>query len=167
MDETKVMYKDRLKVVSGELAGQVGEVVYTANVGPYLDFRNGTKAICLWSDLEPAPPDSGLAFDLGQWKRVRQELDELEARIGKQVLALGKTQEVAGVRATLNQGRRTYDYKAAALEFNPGIRTLARFIKRDVDWKGLWEVLKHPNDTPPVVNQSPASVTIKMVEGKK
>jgi hypothetical protein len=170
MEETEVMYKDRFKVVSGELAGMVGEVVYVAGPGPYLDFRNGTKAICLWADLEKAPADSpDLAADMRAWERKRRELDELEARIAAAILSMPTpaTQVLGSVRATYSQGRRTLDYKAGALAFEPGRRTIARFIKRDVDWKGLWEELKHPDDQPPVLKQSDPSVTIKLVEGKK
>lgn len=106
-----------------------------------------------------------LALDILEWRETKLKLDALEASIAEQVIELGKTQTVGDVRATFSAGRRTYDYKAAALAANVRAELVAKHTKtipasESTDWRAICEEASVDGI---LVAQSEPSVKLKFI----
>ena len=135
---------------------------------------------------------SQLAGLMLEWEAAQRKADELRLDIEDLVLALGKTQTVGNVRATVSAGRRTFDYEAAvnaaetAGQLEPG--SLGQWEVDDIDYfeavqaaiqdgyfdsgylipytttKVDWAAAaKGLGLEAPVLEQKPASVTVKLL----
>lgn len=111
---------------------------------------------------------SELASKMLQWEAQKRALDALADEIIAAVLELGKTQVVGKVRATYSQGRKTYDYKLAAMEKSAPAEVIAAHTTiipatESVDWRGVCTAIELAVDEIPY-NQSSPSVTLKLEE---
>ena len=135
---------------------------------------------------------SNLAQLMLDYESMQRRADELRKDIEALVLALGKTQTVANVRATYTAGRRTFDYQAAidqaekACLLLPG--SLTPWESLDVDYFAVVEsavaggllsgqyldayttikidyaaAAKGLGLEAPIIDQKPASVTVKLL----
>ena len=136
--------------------------------------------------------NSQLAALMLQWEQVQRQADALRAQIEAAVLSLGKTQTVGNVRATFSAGRRTFDYQAAVMaaqdagQLKPGDMEPWEILDIDyfsavesavaggllpgeyldayttvkTDYAGAAKAL---NLDAPVIDQKPASVTVKLL----
>ena len=127
-----------------------------------------------------------------EWEAAQRKADELRLDIEDLVLALGKTQTVGNVRATFSQGRRTFDYRAAVdAALDAGAvdpKDMAAFEYLDIDYFSVVEsavaggllsgeyldtyttiktdyasAVKALGLEAPVLEQKPASVTVKLL----
>jgi hypothetical protein len=103
---------------------------------------------------------SELAQKMLAWEQAKRALDALTAEIEMAVLEIGKTQTVGNVRATYNQGRRTFLYETAAMLAEPDADIVQRYTttKTVTDWKTVCEAIGC--DVP--FTQGEPSVTVKM-----
>ena len=131
---------------------------------------------------------SELAAIMLQWEDAQRHADALRAEIEAEVLALGKTQTVGNVRATYSAGRRTFDYQAAVTAANITPDVLAPWETLDIDYFAVVEsavsagllsgkyldayttvnidytaAAKALGLDAPVIDQKPASVTVKLL----
>ena len=135
---------------------------------------------------------STLAAKMLQWEETQRQADALRREIEAAVLAIDKTQTVGNVRASYTAGRRTFDYQAAIVaaeaagQLNPG--SLAPWESNKIDYFEAVQaaiegsILDSSYLTPytetvidyaaavkalgleaPVIDQKPASVTVKLL----
>ena len=104
---------------------------------------------------------SELANLMLKWEELRKQLDDIEATIRLEVLAVGKTQTVGNVRATYNKGTRTFDYETPSKPITPPelVKQHAETIEK-IDWKSI---CKKVGATPIVVSQTEPSVSVKLL----
>jgi hypothetical protein len=126
------------------------------------------------------------------YEAMQRRADAIRAEIEAAVLALGKTQTVGNVRATFSAGRRTFDYQAAIVAaeaagaLEPG--SLGQWEVDDIDYfeavqaaiqDGIFDsaylipytttkvdwmaAVKALGLEAPVLEQKPASVTVKLL----
>jgi hypothetical protein len=126
------------------------------------------------------------------YEAMQRRADALRAAIEALVLEMGKTQTVGNVRATYSAGRRTFDYQAAvktaqdAGQITPG--DMVAYETLDIDYFAVVEsavesglltgeyldayttvktdyasAAKALNLDAPVIDQKPASVTVKLL----
>ena len=108
---------------------------------------------------------SVLAQRILDWEIAQRKADELAATIKRAVLQLEKTQVVGNVRATYNQGRKTYDYQGAAFtqkDYDKGEfeEIVANHTEPKVAWKNVCADLGMKDV--PVKSQAAPSVTLKL-----
>ena len=72
-----------------------------------------------------------------KWGVLRELLDGVEKEIKQEVLALGKTQDVDGVRASYGNGRKAYDYEAIARLIGVTDDEIKSYSHTVVDWKKI------------------------------
>lgn len=91
---------------------------------------------------------SKLASLMLHWERTQLKANGLKAIIEKVVLESGVSREVGNVVAKYNAGRRTFDYKTAAVS-NPNVtgETILLYTKTStsVDWRKLCKDRKIAN----------------------
>lgn len=97
------------------------------------------------------------------WRAARTEIDAIEQQIAEQVLKLKKTQDVDDVRASYSGGRKTYDYQTACKDVPAEVIEAYTKIEKKVDYRAL---CKEEGIDAPVLNQTPPSVTLKLIEDK-
>lgn len=108
---------------------------------------------------------SKVAAMMLEWENKKKELDILETLIEDQVLSYGETFVVGAVRATYNNGRKTYDYEKAGLSADPAI--VLECSKTVVDWKLVCDEAKISIENIPVKSQTGISVSIKLDKEKE
>ena len=107
---------------------------------------------------------SELANLMLKWEELRKQLDDIEATIRLEVLAVGKTQTVGNVRATFNNGRRTFDYETPAKPIAPPELVMQHTeIIEKIDWKSICDEV---GATPILVSQTEPSVNVKLLGSK-
>ena len=76
-----------------------------------------------------------------KYETLKRECDELEAMIKSEVIALGSSQKVGNVSATLSKGRGSYDWEKIARGLEPDEETVAKYTSTTVktDWKLMVE----------------------------
>ena len=106
-----------------------------------------------------------LAEIMLEYSDAQTKADELRAKIEAAVLELGKTQTVGNVKAQFRNGRKSFDYYAAA-SVHPMVSeaTVKLFTKQpppSTDWRGI---CKHAgiDDIPFTVSEP--SVAVSLVE---
>ena len=135
---------------------------------------------------------SNLAQLMLDYEAMQRRADELRKDIETIVIAIGKTQTVGNVRATYTAGRRTFDYEAAVNQaeqagtLSPG--SLAPWEILDIDYFAVVEsavacgllsgeyldtytaikidyasAAKGLGLEAPIIDQKPASVTVKLL----
>ena len=102
-----------------------------------------------------------------QWREAKATLEAIEQQISKQVMALGKTQNVDNIRASYSNGRKTLDYQGACKDVPQ--ETLDAYTKvipesRKVDYTAL---CKGEGIKAPELSKSAPKVTLKLIEEKK
>ncbi|MBD3260672.1 MAG: hypothetical protein GF334_03180 [Candidatus Altiarchaeales archaeon] len=102
-----------------------------------------------------------LTQEMLEWRELKTQLDDLEARIKMKVLRLQKTQTVADVRASYSGGRKTYDYEGAGQAASPEIITAHTKTVTTVDWR---KVCRDAGIEAPVASKSDPGVTLKWVK---
>jgi len=104
---------------------------------------------------------SELANLMLKWEELRKQLDDIEATIRLEVLAVGKTQTVGNVRATFSNGRRTFDYETPAKPIAPPELVMQHTeIIEKIDWKSICSEV---GAEPIVVSQTEPSVSVKLL----
>lgn len=111
---------------------------------------------------------SELAAAMLKWQELQTAADELAAEIAAAVLDIGKTQTVGNVRASFSNGRKSYDYEAAARAQIPADeldRLLPDFTKTtvSVDWSGLCKA-NYASADDFIKSQSEPSVSLKIID---
>lgn len=106
---------------------------------------------------------SALARKMLEWEALAQQMNLLAEEIFETVTLLRKTQTVGNVRATFNQGRKTYNYKAVRKHseyYSPELEKMHTIEK--IDFKAICEATGFEA---PFVQGDP-KVTIKLLERK-
>ena len=102
-----------------------------------------------------------------EWAEVKNHLAFIQERITTSVLELGETVLAGNVRATYNQGKRSWDYKQGVKMFMPADNALDEAILqrtkvvRTVDWKGICHDENIEKDDIPYTQAAP-SVTMRI-----
>lgn len=110
---------------------------------------------------------SDLAMKMLRWEEAQRFADELRGAIEDTVMQIGRTQTVGNVRATYSKGRKSYDYREAALEgdvdvSNATIELFTVTPAPKTDWRKICEhVGVDKADIP--FTQSPPSVMVKLL----
>jgi hypothetical protein len=104
---------------------------------------------------------SELAQKMLEWEQIKRQLDTIGNEIEAAVLEIGKTQTVGNVRATFSNGRKTYDYQAAA-DGHPMVSdaTKSLFSKTVIDWQAICQ---HVGIKKVPFTQGEPSVSIKLL----
>lgn len=109
---------------------------------------------------------SHLAQLMLDWEKAQRRAEELAEAIKDTVLELGETQKVGYVRATYNNGRKTYNYHEAVdghpMVSEATIKLFTTVPEPRIDWHGI---CKHVGIDDVPFTQSEPSVTLKL-EGK-
>lgn len=97
-----------------------------------------------------------------EYKETANKLADLETRIQLEVLILGDSQKIAGVKATYYAGSMEYDYEAAAREKGVSEEIIKRHttIKETPRWKEIAEVAQA--DVSQFATSKPARVVVKV-----
>jgi len=113
--------------------------------------------------LERKPLDmSELAAKMLEWEQLTRQAYELAAEIEAAVLGIGKTQTVGNVRATYSAGRKSYDYRLAALDNIDDIDAANKeFSKTAVDYRAMCNAYEI-KDIP--FTQGAPSVSVKLLD---
>jgi len=85
---------------------------------------------------------------MARWEELKLEISKLEAEIKKEVLSLGKTQQVGNVKASFANGRKTYNYEGIAkvIDVPPEVMDAHTQTKQITDWTKLVKELSPPED---------------------
>lgn len=97
-----------------------------------------------------------------EYKETAVKLAELEAQIQAEVLAIGDSQKIAGVKATYYKPSfETPDYRAAATEAHvpDDVIKMHTVITESVSWKAVCE---HCGIDAPLGAEKPARVVVKV-----
>lgn len=97
-----------------------------------------------------------------EYKKTKIKLDALEEAIQAEVLRLGDSQKIAGVKATFYQPSRKVDYEAAAKTKGITDAIVDEFstIKKIIKWKEVAEAVKA--DLTAFTVEEPAHVIVKI-----
>lgn len=80
-----------------------------------------------------------LTDKMERWEELKLEISKLESEIKKEVLVLGKTQQVGNVKASFAKGRTRYDYEQIAKSIKVPDEIMEKFTEKKVvtDWTKL------------------------------
>ena len=97
-----------------------------------------------------------------EYKETTNRLAELEAIIKDEVLVLGDSQKIAGVKATYYRASTEYDYEAAAKSMNPSNELVDDFstVTKRPRWKEIAEYCAADIESFSI--EKPARVVIKV-----
>ena len=105
-----------------------------------------------------------LTEKMARWEELKYEISALEADISKEVLALGKTQQVGNVRASYAKGRKIYNYEGIAKVINIPPEIMDAHTKQITDWT---KIVKELSPSEEIMSQfvrvGNPTVTIKLV----
>ena len=89
-----------------------------------------------------------LTEKMARWEELKIEISRLESEITKEVISLGKTQQVGNVRASFANGRKTYNYEAIAKSIEIPDDVFAAHTKQKIetDWTSLVKELSPPEE---------------------
>ena len=102
-----------------------------------------------------------------EWEKLQRAADALATELENEVLSIGKTQTIGNVRVTYSNGRKSFDYQAAANGHSMvSEATIGLFSKEipatiEIDWKGI---CKHAGIEPVVASQTDPSAKIKLMK---
>jgi predicted transcriptional regulator len=89
-----------------------------------------------------------LTEKMAKWEELKLEISKLEADIKKEVLELGKTQQVGNVKASFAKGRTNYNYQgiAEAIEVPEEVMSKYTEQKTVTDWTKIVKELSPPDE---------------------
>ena len=74
---------------------------------------------------------------MARFRKLKIELDQLQAEIKEEVLEIGETVRGDGICVTFTKPRHSYDYVGFCDQYEVPLATMKKFTKSVTDWRAI------------------------------
>jgi hypothetical protein len=101
-----------------------------------------------------------LSEKMAQYRDLKLQLEELETDICNEVISLGESQQIDGLKVTYRKGARLVDYPAAVAALNVDC---SAYIVQEIDYTAACQAQCFHSELEPFTMVGNATVSFKLV----